>query len=132
MTECLSLNNLRNDKRALALHFRISEPDAVCYISRKVGGKATPAARTAWEACPLSSLRNRKRLPWEAGFDLLQGVHAKSETFKAKRHLELWLYGHVLEASEPYETVANLIDISQGGAFHNVRFPPNDRGVRRR
>jgi hypothetical protein len=65
MTECLSLNNLRNDKRALALHFRISEPDAVCYISRKVGGKATPAARTAWEACPVSSLRNRKRLPWK-------------------------------------------------------------------
>jgi hypothetical protein len=82
MTECLSLNNLRNDKRALALHFRISEPDAVCYISRKVGGKATPAARTAWEACPVRLTTQQEASALEAGFDLLQGVHAKSETLK--------------------------------------------------
>jgi hypothetical protein len=70
--------------------------------------------------------------PYETSFEVIDemcALHAKAETFKAKRHLELWLYGHVVEASEPYETLANLIDISLGGAFHLVRFPPNDRGV---
>jgi hypothetical protein len=50
-TEWLSLNDLRKAKLALALQSALG---AVCYVSRKVGGKATPAARTAWEACPAS------------------------------------------------------------------------------
>ena len=39
-----------------------------------------------------------------------------------------WLYGHAVEASEPYELLANLIDISQGGLFRLMRFPPRKDG----
>ena len=52
-------------------------------------------------------------------------MHAKAESYTVKRHLELWLFGHAIEASEPYEMLANLIDISQGGTFHSARFSPN-------
>jgi hypothetical protein len=47
----LSLNDLRKAQRALALHFR---PGSDYGISRKVGGRATPVARTACEACAVS------------------------------------------------------------------------------
>ena len=41
----------------------------------------------------------------------------------ADRHLALWLYGHIVEASEPYEFLGNLIDVSVGGKFKILRFP---------
>ena len=47
----LALNDLRKSKRALALHFR---PARYHWSSRKVGGMATPVARTACEACAVS------------------------------------------------------------------------------
>jgi hypothetical protein len=47
----LSLNDLRKAQRALALHFRHGSDYG---ISRKVGGRATPVARTACEACAVS------------------------------------------------------------------------------
>lgn len=56
--------------------------------------------------------------------DEMCALHAKAETLEAKRDLELWLYGHAVEASEPYELLANLIDVAQGGLFHLARFPP--------
>jgi hypothetical protein len=56
------LKDLRNAKSVLALHF---PPGGYHWSSRKVGGIATPVARTACEACAESWLRNRKRLPWK-------------------------------------------------------------------
>jgi hypothetical protein len=70
--------------------------------------------------------------PYETSLSAINeicAVHAKAESYTAKRHLELWLFGHAVEASEPYEILANLIDISQGGTFHTARFPPNEKGV---
>jgi len=49
--ELLSLNDLRKDERALALHFC---PERYDWSSRNVGGSATPAARTASEALAVS------------------------------------------------------------------------------
>ena len=62
--------------------------------------------------------------PYETSLSAINeicAVHAKAESYTAKRHLELWLFGHAIEASEPYEMLANLIDISQGGTFHKLR-----------
>lgn len=55
----------------------------------------------------------------------LSKVHdqIKEQDAEAARHLELWLYGHIVEASEPYELLANLIDVSNGGRYKIVRFP---------
>ena len=50
--ELLSLKDLGKGATALALHFRAK---ALYHLSsRKVGGIATPVARTAWEACSVS------------------------------------------------------------------------------
>jgi hypothetical protein len=70
--------------------------------------------------------------PWET---TLRAVPAILELGKreggteAGLHIILWVYGHILEASEPYEMVSNLIAVSQGGEFRVDRFPPNSRGV---
>ncbi len=37
----------------------------------------------------------------------------------------LWLNGHIMEASEPYEFLANLIGVSAGGRFLQEWFPPS-------
>ena len=55
-------------------------------------------------------------------------VGRRRESFAAGRHLQLWLYGHIVEASEPYEILANLVDIAAGGQFLAWRFP--DEGTR--
>jgi len=47
---------------------------------------------------------------------------------EAARHLELWVYGHIVEASEPYELLANLVDVANGGRFKFDRFPPHPSG----
>lgn len=48
---------------------------------------------------------------------------------EANRHLALWLYGHIVEASEPYEFLGNLIDVAAGGRFLTERFPPHASGA---
>jgi hypothetical protein len=52
-------------------------------------------------------------------------VHKEIKEFEAQRHLQLWIYGHILEASEPYEIIMNLIDVANGGRFRTERFPPH-------
>ena len=103
-------------------------------FARRYGYRAKAQSEFAfiWTLLAVRGLQDAGWNPFETSIEVIDemcAVHAKAQTYKAKRHLELWLYGHVVEASEPYETVANLIDISQGGTFHVVRFPPNDRGV---
>jgi hypothetical protein len=57
--------------------------------------------------------------------DKLLRVHdgVKETDAESARHLQLWLYGHILEASEPYELLANLIDVANGGRYKIIRFP---------
>ncbi|UCE60827.1 MAG: hypothetical protein JSU63_03575, partial [Phycisphaerales bacterium] len=46
------------------------------------------------------------------------------------RHLQLWIYGHILEASEPYELLANLLEVAGGRHYAwNTNFPPKKSGV---
>jgi len=45
------------------------------------------------------------------------------EWYETSRHLALWTYGHVVEASEPYAMLADLLDIAGGGYFQGTRFP---------
>lgn len=48
---------------------------------------------------------------------------ADSET---QKHIALWVYGHILEADEPYELLANLVRVAGGGRFHGTCFPSKD------
>jgi hypothetical protein len=58
----------------------------------------------------------------------LKKVHGQISEFEAARHLQLWIYGHILEASEPYELLANLVDVANGGRFKVECFPPKKGG----
>ncbi|MEK6710979.1 MAG: hypothetical protein AABZ64_10410, partial [Nitrospinota bacterium] len=42
--------------------------------------------------------------------------------------ITLWTYGHILEASEPYELLANLLEIAQGKKCRLRQFPSDARG----
>jgi hypothetical protein len=57
----------------------------------------------------------------------MQKLHALipegDEWYETSRHLALWTYGHVVEASEPYAMLADLLDIAGGGSSLGVRFP---------
>jgi hypothetical protein len=48
------------------------------------------------------------------------------DTFEAERTLQLWLYGHIVEASEPYEMLMNLTRIVDGKRYHSYCFPPRN------
>jgi hypothetical protein len=70
--------------------------------------------------------------PWETTLRALPNIlqlGKREQGTEAGLHLSLWVYGHIVEASEPYEMVMNLLDVSQGGQFRLDRFPPNNRGV---
>jgi hypothetical protein len=47
---------------------------------------------------------------------------------ETKRHIYLWLYGHIIEASEPYEILANLINVIAGKRYSAENFPHKVRG----
>jgi hypothetical protein len=50
-------------------------------------------------------------------------LHQANQEADSARHLGLWIYGHIVEASEPYELLANLLDVANGGRFLVDRFP---------
>ena len=54
---------------------------------------------------------------------LLYEVHNKTENYEAARHLQLWIYGHIVEASEPYEILSNLVNVSLGKRFSGQFYP---------
>ena len=58
----------------------------------------------------------------------LVDAHNQMENSEAARHLQLWIYGHILEASEPYELLSNLIGVALGERFFVERFPNHSRG----
>src|SRR5208337_4817399 len=61
-TTPLITNDLQRRQKLLALHFLFFH--SIHSFSRRVGGRATPAARHALCASPITWLRNRKCLPW--------------------------------------------------------------------
>ncbi len=56
---------------------------------------------------------------------------ATREDTVAARHLDLWLYGHIVEASEPYELIADLLEVVGGGHYTwgETSFPPKTSGA---
>ncbi len=58
----------------------------------------------------------------------IKAIHDGKIEGEASRHLGLWLYGHIMEASEPYEFLANLIGVAAGGQFLVEWFPPRPNG----
>jgi hypothetical protein len=70
--------------------------------------------------------------PYETTLEAIPRInkaHEKiKEDFYGARHLQLWVYGHVVEASEPYELIMNLIRVRNGLQFHALNFPDHKSG----
>jgi hypothetical protein len=54
---------------------------------------------------------------------LLLEIYNQTESFEAARNLQLWIYGHIVEASEPYEIICNLVKVSLGERFGSQFYP---------
>jgi len=129
------LRELTDDEAAW--HNRGATAKLVEYMNR-----LDPAFSRARERSPFQFILSllRVRSLQDAGWDpyettqhgiplLLEAQNLLTKDHSAAaRHLALWIYGHILEASEPYELLANLIDVSTGGRFRAQRFPPHRKG----
>lgn len=70
--------------------------------------------------------------PYETTLACISSVvdlHQKNPKHTAGPHITLWLYGHIVEASEPYEILANLVRICQGQRFSIDNFPRKKNGA---
>ena len=56
--------------------------------------------------------------------DVMQLANSQVDKLEIQINLSLWVYCHILEASEPYEIVTNLLNICQGGRFNPCWYPP--------
>lgn len=66
---------------------------------------------------------------WENTVEVMehmQALHHKAD-YEAAAHLWLWLYGHAIEASEPYETLASMLTITGGGRWSIKNLPDRTR-----
>ncbi|MGH8094505.1 MAG: hypothetical protein ACREIF_13720 [Chthoniobacterales bacterium] len=51
-------------------------------------------------------------------------IRASEGDYLTERTLQLWLWGHIVEASEPYEIYINLARIISGQRYNFLCFPP--------
>ena len=63
-------------------------------------------------------------------FGLFSDLLNSKLSFKESIHYSLLLYGHLVEASEPYEIICNMINIGNGGRYRSYNFP--EKGERKR
>jgi hypothetical protein len=99
-----------------------------------------PAFTKAHEQCEsefvkallrVSSLQDAGWDPYETTLRAIPAIlqlHALipegEEYYEMSRHLALWTYGHIIEASEPYAILGDMLDIAGGGWFKGaMRFP---------
>ena len=54
-------------------------------------------------------------------------LHSRLESEEDTQHLQLWIYGHIMEASAPYDIIGNLAAISAGDSYNFDRFPAHEK-----
>ena len=65
--------------------------------------------------------------PYETSLRAIPAISnlARDADVEASKHLAMWLYGHAMEASEPYELLANLLNVIGGQRYNSLsNFPP--------
>lgn len=80
--------------------------------------------------------RGAQNAGWEPFQTTLESIPAllecanKIEDDSVSRHLQLWIYGHIIEASEPYDILANLLEVARGRHYTwSTNFPDKKNGV---
>jgi hypothetical protein len=71
---------------------------------------------------------------FENTIDAFEGTMKAARKVDGTRRLNilLWLYGHIVEASDHYEIIANMVNIAGGGSYRAWNFPKikTRRGMR--
>lgn len=70
-------------------------------------------------------------VPFDNTIDIYEEVFSIQEKIKdsdKRLNLAFWAYAHWIEASEPYETIGNLLNIINGGRYHRTQFPKKKSG----
>jgi hypothetical protein len=117
------------------------KPDYLVALPRYLTAfdKLAQAAKRVDEAqfvMALLSVRGMQDAGWDPYETTIQGIRAATRLHNeiddrlAARHLQLWIYGHIVEASVPYELLGNLAQISIGepavmDPFRNLRPRPS-------
>lgn len=77
----------------------------------------------------LLGVRGLQDAGWDPYETTIEGIKAVTRLHNetgdplAARHLQLWIYGHIVEAAVPYDLLANLIQISRGKSARMTWFP---------
>lgn len=63
--------------------------------------------------------------PYENSLKTVDSIMDLQKKMKGteKMNIFLWVYGHIIEASEPYETIANMLNILNGQGYNPWNFP---------
>lgn len=98
-----------------------------------------PLFETAQEKCEfefiltLLHIRGLQDVGWDPFentqilFDKIIDLIQSKLDYETSLSITLWLYGHIVEASEPYEILANLFRICEGGRYCISNFPPKGK-----
>ncbi len=68
--------------------------------------------------------------PYENSIKTIDAIMKLDKKMKGHERMNvfLWVYGHIIESSEPYELIANLLNILDGGGYVAWNFPKKQRG----
>jgi hypothetical protein len=81
---------------------------------------------------PVFGLQSAGWDPYETTIRAVRGTLEmidEASDFEKARHLQLWLWGHIVEASAPYELLARLLAVCAGQRPRMTHFPDSARGV---
>jgi hypothetical protein len=87
--------------------------------------RAKSEANFIWSILAIRGMSDAGWDPYETTVGALNAIRKTYSSLDGEVawHLSLWVYGPAVEASEPYEFLANLIDVAAGGRFSIARFP---------
>jgi hypothetical protein len=63
--------------------------------------------------------------PYENSIETIDTLMSVEKRIKGRARLNvfLWVYGHIIESSEPYEVIANLLNICLGKSYRLFNYP---------
>ncbi len=85
-------------------------------------------------ACTLIAYKSLQEPGWEPFdntieiFDSMNKLKDRTKDEFTKLNLIFWVYGHIVEASQPYELFANFFRIIDGEAYSINNFPDKQKG----
>jgi hypothetical protein len=106
------------DERALKAHYLLALPrfltafDSLAHVAKSVD-----EAQFVLALLGVRGMQDAGWDPFETTIEAIKAatrLHNETDDRTASRHLQLWIYGHIVEASVPYELLGNLARIAIG------------------